>query len=196
MSGAFSLLSSPAGALSESECEALVEEGRQARDDLATLLEAVSDGSTGTTSEDTGSYVADLLTSAAINEFGFVSADAGAPLELCVPEGTTRLTMFSDPIVLWEGLATSKASPISVVIPAGVSCGLHELAATGNGVDQRVSFEVKGACVAAGSASPSIAGIPLPRTGAEIGRTVAVALGLVAVGTVVVRGRRQQRVER
>ena len=179
---------SPVGALTTEECEALVDEGEQARDDLQTLIEAVEDDpSAGDTSDpETQSYVADLLESASINELGFVGADAGEPLDVCLPEGTTKLTMFSDPVVLWEGTATTDAYPVSVTIPSNATCGTHTLSATGPGVERSVQFEVAGSCVAAAGATAGF----LPRTGAEIGRIVAIGLALVAIGYSMVRSRR------
>lgn len=186
--GAIGITAAPAAALTPEECEALVAEGIEAREDLAALIEARNEsGSTATTSEAVGAYVNDLLAKAAINLFGFVSADAGAPLELCLPQGTTTLTMFSEPVVLFQGLVTKKFEPVTVQIPAGTSCGQHTLRATGQGVDQSVTFDVKGAC---GGTSPDILGVPLPRTGAELARLAAIGVGLTIVGAVVLRGRR------
>jgi LPXTG-motif cell wall-anchored protein len=176
-----------AGALTAEECAEVVAEGKQAREDLAKLIESQDPDSTATTSAEIGTYVEELLESAAINQFGFVSADAGAPLELCVPKGTTKLTLFSDPVVLWEGLATTDAFPVTVTIPTSVDCGTHELVATGPGVEQTVETTVGGTC-----ADPDSDGGALPRTGAEIGTTLGIGVALVAVGWSVLRGRRRQ----
>ena len=178
-------------ALSPDECADLVEEGAEARLDLAKLIEGQADaqGSTGTTDTTTpeiASYVAELLESASINVFGFVSADAGAPLDLCLPEGASAVTMFSTPVVLWQGLATADAYPVTVTVPADTACGTHTLQATGAGVDQSVEFVVEGACASDSGAS----GLALPRTGAEIVRAVAIALSLIAIGYAVVSARR------
>jgi hypothetical protein len=187
---------SPAGGLTPEECEQLVEEGSQAREDLAGLIEAVTGntGTTNTTTAEIGAYVADLIATAQINELGFVSADAGAPLEVCVPEGTTKLTMFSEPLVLWEGLATTASYPVSVVIPTSAACGQHTMQATGAGVDKSVAFEVKGACTSAGT---EVLGVTLPRvlprTGTELARLVAIGVALTLAGSAAVRGRRARR---
>jgi hypothetical protein len=186
--GSVVLLAPPASAeLSPQECAALVAEGEQAREDLAKLIESQGPGgdTTETTSEAIGSYVEGLLESAAINAFGFVSADAGAPLDLCLPKGTDTLTMFcdGDPIVLWEGNATFDAFPVTVQIPADAGCcGTQEMVATGPGVNERVSFTVAGECAVAGSS--------IPRTGAEIGGLLAIGLGCLAIGYAAIRGRR------
>ena len=178
----------PASAeLTTEECQALVEEGEQAREDLAKLIESQGSGAgdtTSTTSAEIGTYVQELLESAAINVLGFVSADAGAPLDVCLPKGTTTLTMFSDPVVLWEGLATTDFYPVTVVIPADAECGTHDMTATG-GETTTVQFTVGGDCV-----DPDSGGA-LPRTGAEIGMTVGIGVALLAVGWAVLRGRRR-----
>ena len=172
----------PAAAMTPEECAALVAEGQQAREDLAKLIDSQGTGSTDTTSPELASYLEELLDSAAINEFGFVSADAGAPLELCVPEGTDTVTLFSDPVVLWTGLATTPAYPITVEIPAGIECGTHTIEATGAGVSESVETQVAGACVTTGAG-----GTDLPRTGADIGRLVGAGVALIAVGWAVTR---------
>lgn len=178
-------------ALTAEQCASLVAEGQQARDDLATLIAGSTSGggATTTTTPEIASYVAALVASAAINQFGFVSADGGAPLDLCVPAGTTKITLFSDPIVLWEGLATTAAYPVTVQIPSGLECGTHRIQATGAAVDQSVEFtlsqgctQVRGVTIARG----------LPRTGAAIGGTVAVGVGLIALGSAAVRARRSR----
>jgi len=173
--------------LTQSECESLVEEGKQAREDLAKLIESQGQngGTTQTTSEAVGSYVNQLLESSQINEFGFVSADAGAPLDVCLPAGTTKLTMFSEPVVLWEGSATTGIQPVTVTIPADAECGTHTLEATGPSVDESTDFTVGGSCEEAGAG-----GGALPRTGAAIGSALALALGLIAVGYAAIRSRR------
>jgi hypothetical protein len=183
----------PAGAeLSAAECGALVEEGAQARADLAKLIEGQQaqqgqTGTTNTTSPQIASYVSGLLTSAQINVFGFVSADAGAPLDVCLPAGTTKLTLFSDPVVLWEGVASFAAFPVTVRIPTSVECGAHTMQATGPGVDQSVQLTVGGACAAPGSGA---GGGLLARTGADLGRDVGIAVGLLALGYAVISARR------
>jgi len=179
-----------AATLTQAQCAALVAEGAQARDDLAKLLESQgSGGATATTTPEIASYVAGLLRSASTNIFGFVSAGAGQPLDVCLPKGSTRFTLFSTPVVLWEGLATTDPYPVTVIIPGGTTCGTHTFQATGEGVDQSVQSEVTGAC------STRTTG-PLPRTGVEIGRYLAVALALIAVGYAVVTARRTRRVSR
>jgi len=180
----------PAAAeLSQEECAALVAEGEQARDDLARLIEGQGGGggSTTTTSPEIASYLADLLDSAAINQFGFVSADAGSPLDLCLPLGTDTLTLYPEGIVLWTGVATTDPYPVTVEIPADAECGAHELVATGPGVSETVDFVVAGTCVAGNSVS---GGTDLPRTGADIGRMVGAGVALIAVGWALYRGRR------
>jgi LPXTG-motif cell wall-anchored protein len=183
-----------AGALTGDECADVVAEGTQARGDLAKLIESTQGGSAGgvttTTSPETASYVAALLSSASINQFGFVSADAGAPLELCVPAGTTKLTLFSDPVVVWEGAATTDAYPVTVTIPLGLECGTHRLQATGPAVDQSVEFTVAGSCTSVQGAVIVRNGLGLPRTGAEIGTTLAVGIGILAAGLAALRARR------
>jgi hypothetical protein len=187
----------PAGALTTAECEKLVAEGKQARDDLAALIEAVSKApaTTNTTSAETGSYVADLLVKSQINEFGFVSADGGAPLELCLPEGTTKLVLFSDPIVLYDGPPSVAAQPLTVTIPTGLACGTHTLTASGarDGVDfsESSTFTIAGTCVTPASAGGGGPVGNLPFTGADVGRLVGVALALIALGYAVVRGARR-----
>lgn len=173
---------------SSSDCGALVAEATQAKADLAKLIASQQNGgATATTTPEIASYVASVIASASINAFGFVSADAGAPLELCVPAGTTALTMYSTPVVLWTGSASTTNYPVDVVIPAGVDCGTHTLRATGNGVDQSVQFAVNGQCTKVLGVTISNS---LSRTGAEIGRALAVALSLLAIGfAVVVAGR-------
>ncbi len=180
-----------AGALTPEECASLVEEGQQARDDLAKLIEGANSGGgvTTTTTPEIASYVAELAASAAINPFGFVSADAGAPLDLCVPAGTTKITLFSDPIVLWEGVATTDAYPVTVEIPSGLECGAHRIQATGVAVDQSVEFTVSEGCAEV----KGVTIVPgLPRTGAAVGGTVATAVGLIALGLAAVRARRSR----
>lgn len=188
------VLISPAGALTAQECRALVEEGRQAREDLQKLIEAAADDpSLGNTDDpDIASYVADLIASTQINEFGFVDVNAGEVLELCLPEGTERLTLYSHPIVLWEGLATHDAYPVAVVVPAGIECGDHELRATGDGVDQAVSITIDTNCqVDDATVLGETVSRALPRTGAALGQWVAVGLALVVLGYSIVRSRRQ-----
>ncbi len=182
--------SSPAQALTAEECAQLVDEGVQARADLQKLIAAVADDpSVGSTSDpDTASYVADLIAKSSINVFGFVSASAGSPLELCLPEGTTALTMFSDPVVLWTGPPATAAQPVTVVIPTGTECGEHDLVATGEGAEQRATFTVAGSCTEVLAETVSGA---LPRTGAEIGRIAALGLALVVIGFSITRRRRQ-----
>lgn len=185
-----------AGALTSEQCEELVEEGAQARADLQKLIEATADtpGGADTSDPAVATYVAELVQSASINAFGFVSGGAGQDLDLCLPEGTDTLTMFSEPVVLWQGLASSDAFPVTVTIPADTECGEHELRATGDGVDERVTFEVGGDCVTAtsalGATTSGGGGGLLPRTGAEIARVVTLALALIALGYSMVRSRR------
>jgi hypothetical protein len=192
-------LAPSAGALTEAECDTVVAEGKQARDDLAKLIEAVANNpaTTNTTSAETGSYVADLLVKAQINEFGFVSADAGAPLELCLPEGTTKLLLFSDPVVLYNGPPASAAQPLTVTIPAGLACGTHTLTASGarNGAEfsESSTFNVAGSCATPASVSGGGIRGALPFTGAELGRLVGVSLALIALGYAAVRGARRSR---
>lgn len=185
----FIVMAPAANALTDEECASLVAEGSQARTDLQKLIDRVSaDPSAGDTSDpDTASYVAELIASAGINEFGFVEASAGAPLDICLPEGTTQVTLASDPVVVWTGPPASADQPVTIQIPASIECGSHTLRATGAGVDKSTSFEVGGSCTkVAGSTVSSF----LPRTGAEVGRLVGVGVALIAIGFSISRRRR------
>jgi hypothetical protein len=187
------VLASPAAALTQEECQELIEEGEEAREDLQNLIEKAAEDPSladGADDPETASYLTELIASTQINEFGFVDAVPGEPLELCLPKGTTQLTLFSDPIVLWEGLATTDAFPVTVTIPVGLDCGDHELRATGDGVDQRATVNIDENCTTAAG----VGGV-LPRTGAEIGQWVAVALALIAIGYSIVRSRRARMIQ-
>lgn len=191
---AFIVMTPAAHALTPEECESLVAEGVQARADLQKLIDRVSeDPSVGNTSDpDTASYVAELIATAGINEFGFASASADAPLDICLPEGTTQVTLASDPVVVWTGPPASANQPVTIEIPAGIECGTHTLRATGDGVDQSVSFVIGGKCTEVkGSTTSSF----LPRTGADIGRLVGLGVALIAVGFSISRRRRTSRTD-
>lgn len=191
-------------ALTVDECKSLIEEGELARDDLAKLLAAVEenpdllggddtsggDGGDGGDTFDVGAYVEELTASAAINIFGFVPpVIAGAPLDLCLPEGTTALYLDGT-LVLWTGLANTDPFPLTVLIPAGIGCSEHTLTAkgtdpeTGQPFERTVTFLVAGDCGSSGTT--------LPVTGAQAGKLLIVAVGLIVLGGAALVGTRRR----
>jgi LPXTG-motif cell wall-anchored protein len=188
-------------ALTVEECAELIEKGELARDDLAKLLEAVEEdpsiaeggGDGGDGGFDVGAYVEQLTEDAAINIFGFVPpVVAGAPLDVCLPGGTTTLVLDGT-IVLWEGLATTDPFPVTVLIPGGIECSEHTMTAigtdpeTGEPFERTVTFLVVGDCSTGGPGTP-----PLPVTGAQAGKMAIIAIGLVVLGGAALFGSRRR----
>lgn len=208
IAGLFALAPQPANAaLTVEQCTELIEEGELARDDLAKLLEAVEDdpsllddsgddgGDDGGDDDgegfDVGQYVADLTASAAINIFGFVPpVVAGAPLDVCLPGGTTTLVLDGT-LVLWEGLCTTDPCPVTVLIPSGIECTEHTMTAigtdpeTGEPFERTVTFLVTGDCGTTGTT-------PLPVTGAQAGKLLILATGLLVLGGAAIYGSRRR----
>jgi len=202
IAGLFAFAPQPAGAaLTVEQCAELIEEGELARDDLAKLLEAVEedpsiaeggdgDGGDGDGGFDIGQYIADLTSSAAINIFGFVPpVVAGAPLDVCLPGGTTTLVLDGT-LVLWEGLCTTDPCPVTVLIPSGIECTEHTMTAigtdpeTGEPFERTVTFLVTGDCGSSGT--------PLPVTGAQAGKLLIIATGLLVLGGAALYGSRRR----
>ena len=201
IAGLFAFTSQPASAaLTEDQCAELIEKGELARDDLAALLEAVAeDPSIAEPSDsddpdafDIGAYLEELNADAAINIFGFVPpVIAGAPLDVCLPGGTTTLVLDGT-LVLWEGNCTSDICPVTVLIPAGIACTEHTMTAIGTDPETGEPFERTVTFLVAGDCSNGSTGTPLPVTGAQAGKMLIIAVGLVVLGGAALYGSRRR----